>query len=187
MASGRDQDTPEYAKKTYLSLYREKIYDYLVRWVLVFADGASVRLNRFPRADADPEKHDHPFDFKSLIIWGWYEEEIADPLGVDCPSCGREAGHVCVGSEPRPGGPYVPDPCQDRVLLAARPGGPTLTRRYGWLSVNRKKADVPHRLSKVAPGGAWTIMWAEPPYRDWGFITSTGWMWWRKFESIKST
>lgn len=59
------------------------IGDYMHRWWLIpevrglpFA----VRIHRILREDADPYLHDHPFDWRTIILDGWYREE--DVLGA---------------------------------------------------------------------------------------------------------
>lgn len=49
-------------------LYMTRIY--LVR----FSNGAQLMINYFHRSDEDRELHDHPWDFKSIILWRGYHE-----------------------------------------------------------------------------------------------------------------
>ncbi len=55
-------------------VYRHDIEDYMTRWVLQTPWG-TIRLHRIRREDADPDPHDHPWSFVSLILWGGYREE----------------------------------------------------------------------------------------------------------------
>lgn len=42
--------------------------------LLCFDNGASLMINYFHRSDEDRELHDHPWNFKSLILWRGYNE-----------------------------------------------------------------------------------------------------------------
>lgn len=50
---------------------------YLRRWRLIMCPWGSVYLHAFIRPDDDPDPHDHPWNFWSLILWGGYVEEIS--------------------------------------------------------------------------------------------------------------
>jgi hypothetical protein len=54
------------------------IGDYMHRWWLVppsrFLPFA-IRIHHIKREDADPFLHDHPFDWRTIILDGWYREE----------------------------------------------------------------------------------------------------------------
>lgn len=36
----------------------------------------SIRLHHIVRPDADRHLHDHPFNFRTFVLQGWYEEEV---------------------------------------------------------------------------------------------------------------
>jgi hypothetical protein len=57
--------------------YRHDIGDYMRRWILVHPWGL-IRLHNIRRPDADPDMHDHPFNFLSIILSGGYTEEHPD-------------------------------------------------------------------------------------------------------------
>jgi hypothetical protein len=51
---------------------------YMHRWELVpqsWGLPISIRVHHILRADADPYLHDHPWNWRSVILCGWYEEE----------------------------------------------------------------------------------------------------------------
>lgn len=56
-------------------LYSHHLGDYMRRWILLTPLG-TVRLHNIRRPDADPDMHDHPWNFVSLIIRGGYTEEV---------------------------------------------------------------------------------------------------------------
>lgn len=69
---------------------------YLTVYTLVRWRRLSLCLHLFHRGDEDPDCHDHPFDFWSLILLGGYREHMHDghrvtrgPLSV----CYRAAAH----------------------------------------------------------------------------------------------
>jgi hypothetical protein len=42
---------------------------FLQRWCPI-----SVRVHHIHRADADPHQHDHPWNFRTIVLRGWYAE-----------------------------------------------------------------------------------------------------------------
>jgi hypothetical protein len=50
----------------------------------------SVRLHHILREDRDEHMHDHPWDARTIILRGWYEERRPEPLGY--ASTRRKAG-----------------------------------------------------------------------------------------------
>jgi hypothetical protein len=54
------------------------IGDYMLRYWLVPFDWNlpfSIRLHHIKRPDADPYLHDHPWNWRTIILAGWYWEE----------------------------------------------------------------------------------------------------------------
>lgn len=51
---------------------------YMLRWLFHHPFG-TVRLHKITQADADPDLHDHPWDFVSFILRGGYTEDIGGP------------------------------------------------------------------------------------------------------------
>jgi hypothetical protein len=49
---------------------------YLTRWTLRLGPLGAVRLHRFYRPDLDQDQHDHPWPFVSVVLRGWYVEEL---------------------------------------------------------------------------------------------------------------
>ncbi|HEY1898617.1 MAG TPA: hypothetical protein VGG49_02380 [Steroidobacteraceae bacterium] len=45
-------------------------------WGLPFA----IRLHHIVRSDADPYVHDHPWNWRTVILYGWYEEEDVEGI-----------------------------------------------------------------------------------------------------------
>jgi len=54
------------------------IGEYMGRWWLVDRDWRlpfSIRLHRICREDLDKYLHDHPWDWRTIVLQGWYVEE----------------------------------------------------------------------------------------------------------------
>lgn len=47
---------------------------------------------------------------------------------------------------------------------------------YNAMDVNTSIGTAPHRIVHVSPGGVWTFVLTGPRVREWGFITSIGFM-----------
>lgn len=58
---------------------------YMRRWVAEIPMLGGIRLHRIAGPDPDRHLHDHPFDFVSLVLWGWYDETYDDnePCEID--------------------------------------------------------------------------------------------------------
>lgn len=56
--------------------YRQDLGDYMERWIALLKNGDTRRLHHILRGDADPDPHDHPWNFWSIILWGSYQEEV---------------------------------------------------------------------------------------------------------------
>lgn len=82
---------PAFGFKLYTSHIGEAGNPYMRRWILTTPVGA-IRLHHIIRADRDRYLHDHPFDFVSIILKGFYVEEL--PLNRS-------------GANARPGGPRM--------------------------------------------------------------------------------
>lgn len=58
--------------------YAHHLGDYMRRWFFTHPWGA-IRIHNIQRADFDPDMHDHPWNFGSFVLWGWYIEELPGP------------------------------------------------------------------------------------------------------------
>lgn len=66
---------------------------YLTRLHLFQIPWCSCMLHWILRADPQPDLHDHPNAFASIVLWGWYEEEIPLP-GSDNKRISRRISFV---------------------------------------------------------------------------------------------
>lgn len=51
--------------------YMDRWYLVPPQWNLPFC----VRLQHIRRPDSSRHQHNHPYAFKSIVLWGWYDEE----------------------------------------------------------------------------------------------------------------
>jgi hypothetical protein len=109
--------------------------DYITRLHLLKTPWFALMVHFINGPDPEPDMHDHPVTFLSLILRGGYSEFR------------RESGCTV---------PYV--------------------RRW-W---NFIRATDVHQIYAVRPGTV-TFCVVGPKVRDWGFHTSTGWVYWRAY------
>ncbi len=57
------------------AIYASHIDTYMRRWIVRTPYG-TLRVHQFLRPDPDRHRHDHPFDFVSLIVVGGYGEDL---------------------------------------------------------------------------------------------------------------
>lgn len=109
----------------------------------------TVRLHQILRSDDDRHLHDHPFDFVSILLTGSYAETTPTPCDCDAESRGYHYR------------------CDFEI-------SPTRRRIWPRFSIVRKRAEDLHRLTLSRP--LWTLVFAGPKRRDWGFATELGWV-----------
>lgn len=110
------------------------------RWPLV----PSIRVHHILRADDDGALHDHPWNARTIVLRGWYHEERP----VDTTLSFAAAGPIVYNRLTQ----------EPRELFIRESGytGRVLFNSY-------------HRISKVSPGGVYTL-WFTWRYRGtWGF------------------
>lgn len=111
-----------------------------------FAWLPSVRIHYICRADQDRDLHDHPWNARTIILRGWYEEErYAPPFDND---------HV---RQIMP--KTVPGTAGQLLTRRHRPTGYTGRLLYGEY----------HRISEVSEGGVWTLFITGRKRGTWGF------------------
>lgn len=147
---------------------------YLIRWTLISTPWFRIFLHKILRSDDDRDLHDHPWPFWTFILWGRYTEHVPAHSPPQWDSC-------------------------DRMI--------TKSRKFGSGSLIRHKAEDSHRLDleftdefeaarernpqsavfAYIYGGkelykpVWTLFWAGPRTREWGFHTAMGWLPWETY------
>lgn len=153
----RDRIIAQAMKRPYFHLDGYMMRYWLVepRWWLPF----SIRLHHILREDNERDYHDHPFDFCSLILQGWYFEKLpsitlqremeANSLNVHC---------------------YKGEHSMD-----------------AWYEgeVNRHRAKDYHTIARVSNGGVWTLFVMSRKRQKWGFFVRDHKEHWRVYELRK--
>lgn len=109
----------------------------------------SVRIHHIKRADQDRHLHDHPWNARTIVLKGWYEEErYADesPLG--------QAKREMLAANPR-GGNFGANQTRTQVRIAGYTGR-LLFGQY-------------HRITAVPAAGVWTLFITWRKRGSWGF------------------
>jgi hypothetical protein len=110
--------------------------DYLRRYYAgTFKDGSDLWLHEFLSCDGDPHQHSHPFNARSVILHGWYDEETPEGTFRRTPTAAARVIYDAL----RVGVPSV----------SAGPLGRPVTV-FDW-----------HRIAVVAPD-TWTAFIVEP-------------------------
>ncbi len=127
--------------------------------------GRSIYLHHILRSDDDPDPHDHPFDFTSIILRGGYFDQ---EWGFVPPSVDGGPGirYQKEGTPVFPG-EIVRRPASHihRVIL--------FSKDFGW--------DANGSFVSGPPTPAWTLVITGPHFRHWGFIKEDRWVYWREY------
>lgn len=102
----------------------------------------SIRVHHIVRPDDDGYMHDHPWDARTIVLQGWYEEE-RPYTGI-----GNDVGIRYVAGESWP------------RQIHRRARGYTGPVRVGQF----------HRISAVSPGGVHTLWFTWGTSKGWGFL-----------------
>lgn len=145
---------------------------YMTRWWF-----GRLRLHIFYRGDADPDCHDHPWDFWTFPLTP-YVEEVVLPAGGLLRADGTWEGHRTLIKQVVPAFwlTHRPATHTHRVLgrLDSR-GFPTL--------LELMTGDEPE--PKVRPGNIITLVWRSGSKRPWGFLKNRDgrWCWvaWKEY------
>lgn len=133
----------------------------MYRWTLAKPFGCKIMLHHFLPNGDDPEPHDHPFDFVTLVLAGAYVDEktIKPAPGHWCRRCGEA----------------IPDPdcleCRGTGVTQPVLCFESMTRG----KVRFRRAEHMHR-TLIRSDGCWTIIVTGPKRREWGFIWRGVWM-----------
>lgn len=151
---------------------------YLRRWYLWrLESGRSIRLHHILFPDQDPDPHDHPWWFFSIVLWGGYVERWLRRGHGMTLRIGDE--DVNVWDLADRGGIQITDPMfQREVDNAFRHGH---FRRIRRLSFHRA-TDVHQITSLSRRRGAWTLFITGPEVQKWGFQTPTGHVRWEDYD-----
>ena len=119
----------------------------------------AIMLHWIKKADPQPHLHDHPVNFLSIPLWGWYtEERISTPYD---PMCRLEVIKL-----------------NDGLFTRA-----IYEKTVRW--ANFVRAQTPHRIVALPPGGVLTLVFASPKVREWEFWTERGKIGWKDYDLKK--
>lgn len=113
----------------------------------------SIRLHQIMREDDDRDLHDHPWNARTFILRGWYEEKRPT----------HEFDHLIELPE---GAKLV-----EVLELLKREAGDTAALRFGEY----------HRITEVSDGGVWTLFVTGRYRGTWGFLVNGKKVPWREY------
>lgn len=135
-------------------------------------------LHKFYTGDSDRHLHDHPWPFRSLILWGGYTEFSYNPawLKYENSTWQQQLRYDEINVGP---------PEQTRSKWYGP--GSFLKRGAAWAhSVKLKTKLVVHPehdqlcfMEQTVP--CWSLVLTGVKCRSWGFHTENGWCWWRNY------
>lgn len=121
----------------------------------------SVRLHHIMRADQDRHLHDHPWNARTIILKGWYEEERYS----DESPLGRAKREMLAAA------PYGKHFGAGRTHLETRIAGYTGRLMFGQY----------HRITQVPRDGVWTLFITWRKRGSWGFDVDGREVPWREY------
>lgn len=132
---------------------------YMTRWHLI---PNRLYLHKMSRPDMDPWLHDHPFSFRSFVLWGGYvEERFALPRDQwEQEAKVTEFTSVAALSKGL------------LEIIRWPPGSHGARNQIGrrWLSTFRVTPETPHRIIRLLGKGAtWTLVFRGRKTTEWGF------------------
>lgn len=119
----------------------------------------SVRVHHICRPDSDRHMHDHPWNARTVVLRGWYEEErrlSAVPVGVS----------------------YFPTFTDEGLVRAG------FRRERGY--TGRLLFGEFHRIRRVPDEGVWTLFFTWDKQGTWGFLVDGAKVPWRKYLGLES-
>jgi hypothetical protein len=149
---------------------------YLRRFYLVKSRWFNIFVHHIMRSDDDPDPHDHPWWFFTLVLRGGYYDEqwrweptYMVPI-VDTFAETPDAAKRIIRSD------WSPDWYGSRTF-----------RRYALVragSVRFRSAHHVHRVILRQNMPSWSLVVAGPTRREWGFVRAGKWVWWRRYLGV---
>lgn len=122
-----------------------------IRWL------PSVRIHHILREDNARDMHDHPWDARTIILKGWYDEERLERK--------QDEWSLMVGcGEPE---------WEDKIVTYTRQRGDTARLNYGEY----------HNIRAVSKEGVWTLFMTWDYKGTWGFLVNGKKVPWREYEN----
>lgn len=143
---------------------------YLRRYFLFRSRFGNIYLHQILRSDDDPDPHDHPWSFVSLILSGGYVDEGWKFI--------RKQGFNL-----QPLGEREPDSKHYRPTEGVSFDGWRFKRSDTWVqprSIVHRRAEHIHRVI-LTNGIAWTLVFTGPEKRPWYFFRNGAQVFWREY------
>lgn len=126
----------------------------------------SCRLHWIRKADADRELHDHPFNYRTFVLEGWYDEEYIKPEHMNASML-----RTWQGSRSR----LHPDTVRSMTTSRFIRSGTSVAAEEGQF----------HRIADVNDGGVWTLFFMGKDTGKWGFLVDGRWLKSSKFFQMR--
>lgn len=167
----------------YGHLYNTEEEVYMGRWSLVktgslassvlsFITGGMydhVRIHWIREPDHDRELHDHPFNYRTFVMDGWYTERFIPGDGGTLINGAALRGWQGSGKRLPPHALTG----LDQVRLMSK--GKSAACPLGQF----------HRVANVSDGGVWTLFFMGADHGKWGFLVDGRWMASRDFFKLR--
>jgi hypothetical protein len=163
---------------------------YLRRWFLYPRvpenDKQSRRLylHKFFRSDKDRDLHDHPWNFRSLILTAGYWEHSYNPAWLRWKHGRIRAISPGSGQTLPPGFKHLPGTrgAGYYVTNSVTQEPPKTVRKwYGPFSYLKRGDKWAHRVELDNDKPVWTLFLTDVKSRQWGFHTDKGWCYWKNY------
>lgn len=155
-------------------LYSEDGEAYMGRWSLIAKGGKAskllalltrhkydhCRIHWIGKPDGDREKHDHPFNYRTFVMDGWYNEEFIPAFKF--PLMNGPALRQWQGSKRSL--PDYADSAASEYRVVGK--GKSVAAPLGQF----------HRIATVNDGGVWTLFFMGADHGKWGFLVDGRWV-----------
>lgn len=128
----------------------------------------SFRIHHIMRHDEDRDLHDHPWNARTIILRGWYNEQR--------PASDQWKKAVMSSLIPDPDPKFLDWIMKDACEWIRRDQGDTARLNHGEY----------HRIDQIAPDGVYTLFITSKWRGDWGFLVNGVKVPWRKYTGIDS-
>lgn len=118
-----------------------------------------IYLHKFYRGDEDPHLHNHPWAYRTFILWGGYWEHSFNPEWTKWKVQMEPFMRVYQDWNIAPFGPEPPR---------------TISKWYGPGTLMKRGARWTHQVKLPEGKTAWTIIFTDKREHSWGFITDQG-------------
>lgn len=130
---------------------------YMIRWSFT----PFIKVHKFVRSD-DSCMHDHPWWFFSIVLRGSYWDVTPKDKGCTTAAIEFEKKKMRAG----------------RIMFRKPLHLHRVELEEEWIE---RKGQHPDSKMLATKQACWTLVINGPDQREWGFMTTTGWIEWKKF------